>query len=59
MKTVFELLLVSIIFMIVGSLLALPNINAGVFTYNEIFGNLILGDIVACCFWLFINSEKA
>lgn len=58
MKIVFELLIVSIIFMLVGSLLALPNINAGVFTYKEIFGDLILGDIVACAVWTFVNSEK-
>ena len=58
MKIVFELLIVSIIFMLVGSLLALPNINAGVFTYKEIFGDLILGDIIACAVWTFINSEK-
>ena len=59
MKIVFELILVSTIFMLVGSLLALPNINAGVFTYKEIFGDLILGDIVACIVWTFVNSEKA
>ena len=59
MKIVFELILVSTIFMLVGSLLALPNINAGVFTYKEIFGDLILGDIVACIVWAFVNSEKA
>lgn len=58
MKIVFELILVSTIFMAIGSLLALPNINAGVFTYKEIFGDLILGDIVACAVWTFINSEK-
>lgn len=58
MKIIFELILVSTVFMIVGSLLALPNINAGVFTYKEIFGDLILGDIVACGLWMFINSEK-
>lgn len=54
----FELLLVSVIFMLIGSLLALPNINAGAFSYKEIFGDLILGDIVACIVWLFINSEE-
>ena len=59
MKMIFELLTVSTIFMLVGSLLALPNINAGVFTYKEIFGDLLLGDIVACIIWTFINSEKA
>lgn len=59
MKIVFELILITTIFMTIGSLLALPNINAGVFTYKEIFGDLILGDIVACIVWTFINSEKA
>jgi hypothetical protein len=58
MKMVFELIMVSVIFMLAGSLLALPNINAGVFTYKEILGDLILGDIVACIVWMFINSEK-
>lgn len=55
---IFELLLVSVIFMTAGSLFAIPNINAGVFTYSEIFGKLILGDIVTCILWLFINSEE-
>jgi len=58
MKMVFELIMVSVIFMLAGSLLALPNINAGVFTYKEILGDLILGDIVACIVWMFINSEE-
>ena len=48
MKTIFKLFLVSVAFMTIGSLLAIPNIIAGVYTYKDIFGNLVLGDLVAC-----------
>ena len=58
MKLLLTLIIVSVIFMTAGSLFAIPNINAGVFTYSEIFGNLILGDIVACIFWLFVYFER-
>lgn len=58
MKLLLTLTIVSVIFMTAGSLFAIPNINAGVFTYSEIFSKLILGDIVTCILWLFVYFER-
>lgn len=58
MKLLLTLTIVSVIFMTAGSLFAIPNINAGVFTYGDIFGRLILGDIIACILWLFVYFER-
>lgn len=58
MKIVFELLIVTIIFMGIGSLFAIPNILIGVYTYSDIFGYLLLGSFVFDLFWLFIFSAE-
>ena len=58
MKLLLTLTIVSVIFMTAGSLFAIPNINAGVNTYGDIIGRLILGDIIACILWLFVYFER-